>query len=480
MTLANRLTLSGALQTSCVALLCAVGVWSMSGLMAALSRVTDNSEALRAVHRVGHHLSTARLLASTDINRDAQARRQLSSAARIVELQLAPASNTHAQSLLDILSTMALEPHPERFASRASAGLAAVQRLSESLEEQTRRERAAAMTISRDGRRGLLAAGVLTALLSAIIGFNLHRSVTRPISALRSRFERLRTGRFLAMTLAGDREFRELAGRFNEMADQLRSAQETLEARVEQRTAQLVRSERLARLGVIAAGFAHEINNPLAIIRSHAELALRRRRTCAGHKHDRREAIEEMAEALAVAVDEADRASAILRRLQRLGADDGRPLRPLRLSDVVTTATQLIGPLTRSADCVVSERCACRPVETTVAGDESELLQVVMNLLLNALEAVRAHGGSVRVTCDRQDASVLVRVADDGVGMTPERLAGAFDPFVSGSSRTGLGLTVCQAIVERLNGRVTAHSDGLGSGSVFILTIPALAAEMTV
>jgi signal transduction histidine kinase len=145
------------------------------------------------------------------------------------------------------------------------------------------------------------------------------------------------------------------------------------------------------------------------------------------------------------------------------------------MNDVVEAALRLVEPLASRNAVALERRIDAEPDETTVRADESELLQIVINLLLNALEA--APEGSVRITLDRDADDLRLRVQDDGQGMTRDQRAHAFDPFVSSRARAGLGLAVCQAIAERHHAVIDAHSDGPGQGSVFTLRIPAPVSE---
>jgi signal transduction histidine kinase len=121
------------------------------------------------------------------------------------------------------------------------------------------------------------------------------------------------------------------------------------------------------------------------------------------------------------------------------------------------------------------------PGESMVClGQSSQLLQVFINLLRNALEACSAPGGRVLVRLHTQRGMVCVEVADNGCGMEQAALEHAFDPFFTdkprrGLSGSGLGLSISHAIIERHQGRIYAQSDGAGRGSRFVVELPALA-----
>ncbi len=281
----------------------------------------------------------------------------------------------------------------------------------------------------------------------------------------------------------GDREFAALAADFNRMADDLGRLYADLEQRVRDQSRELVRSERLASVGYLAAGVAHEINNPLGIIAGYAERAARQlERDPADTAATRR--------ALAVVADEAFRCKAITDRLLSLarpGSDD-RAVVPLdRIArDVVATVGGLgtfgTRRLTVDVDAAAAADDAAAETDLTVSVRAGEIHQVVLNLVVNALEAVPADGGRVRVAVARVAGGVELRVTDDGRGMTAAVLDRVFEPFYTDKrgtaptplrGGTGLGLSIAHAIVADHGGRLTAASDGPGKGSVFTITLPA-------
>jgi signal transduction histidine kinase len=119
-----------------------------------------------------------------------------------------------------------------------------------------------------------------------------------------------------------------------------------------------------------------------------------------------------------------------------------------------------------------------------VHGHRAQLTQVFVNLLTNALEATEPGVGRVRITMRSQSNAALVRVEDNGCGMTQDTIEHAFDPLFTdkpnrGLAGCGLGLSVSHGIIERHGGRIDAASDGLGRGSTFIVEIPAATALAT-
>jgi signal transduction histidine kinase len=117
-----------------------------------------------------------------------------------------------------------------------------------------------------------------------------------------------------------------------------------------------------------------------------------------------------------------------------------------------------------------------RPLATM--GNEAELKQVLLNLAVNALEAIEPGTGWVRIDVERHGDQVLMSVIDNGVGMTPDVLEHVFEPFFTkraetGARGVGLGLSVSYAIIESHGGRLLAYSEGPGRGSRFVMELPA-------
>jgi two-component system NtrC family sensor kinase len=273
------------------------------------------------------------------------------------------------------------------------------------------------------------------------------------------------------ITATGDAEFVELAGDFNRMADELQLIYRDLEDRVCAASRDLARAERLASVGYLAAGVAHEINNPLGIIAGYGERALRQ--LPAEGSAD----VARVRQALTVMCDEAFRCKRItdqLLSLARPGDAGGRSAVSLSavaadVADAVTTLPAFAGRhVAVTAD----------PAGVPVTGNAGELRQVVLNLVVNSLEATTATG-QVTVTIRPAGATVELAVTDDGRGMTPDGLARAFEPFytdkpaAAGVGGTGLGLSLAHAIVAAHGGRLTAASGGPGRGSTFTVTLPA-------
>lgn len=223
---------------------------------------------------------------------------------------------------------------------------------------------------------------------------------------------------------------------------------------------QLLRAEKLATVGVLAAGIAHEIGTPLGVIRGRAEYATGK----LGADHP-------VSAGLGVIVEQTDTVSRVIRAL----LDFSRP-QPARVAAVP------MGPLlARVAELLELEakrrqvRIVVGPVaDATVSADADQLQQVLVNLVVNALDACE-RGGTVTLGAELGEDGVQIEVTDDGAGIAPEDLRRVFDPFFTTKKRgqgTGLGLAIVDRIVRGHGGSIELVS-APGSGTRARLTWPA-------
>lgn len=328
------------------------------------------------------------------------------------------------------------------------------------------RKRAAALWVNT-------ALATAVAVAAAVVGARQYRRVMRPLGRLGAGVRAFAGGDFdRRLPAAGDREFAALAGDFNRMADELQRLYNDLERRVRDQSRDLARSERLASVGYLAAGVAHEINNPLGIIAGHAERAAR--------QLDRDPAdLAPVRRALAVVADEAFRCKAITDQLLSLARPPAADRAAISLAQLVRDVVATVAGLgTVGRRRLVVEAADDDLAVVVRAG---EIKQVVLNLIVNALEAVPADDGRVGVAVARTGVEVELRVVDNGRGMTPAVLDRVFEPFFTDKRSvaaplrggTGLGLSIAHAIVAAHGGRLTAASDGPGAGSTFAVRLPA-------
>ncbi len=309
--------------------------------------------------------------------------------------------------------------------------------------------------------------------VGVIVGMRLYRSVMRPLDRLARGVRHFASGRLHdRLATDGDREFAALANDFNAMARELEGLYNDLEQRVQTKSRQLVQSERLASVGYLAAGVAHEINNPLGIIAGYGERSLQLLRRSTPLNDETASSIDR---SIGIICDEAFRCKQITDRLLMLARPGKTTRERVSLERVAGDVITSVGGLSRFAD---------RGIRLTtdehqpllVLASEGEMRQVLLSLVVNALEAVDPVGGEVQVTVAARDDIVEVCVTDNGCGIPPDALPQVFEPFFTDKRGerpgTGLGLSVAHAIVRDCKGEIEAHSDGLGRGSRFVVRLP--------
>jgi len=242
----------------------------------------------------------------------------------------------------------------------------------------------------------------------------------------------------------------------------------SLETKVEERTqalheaqVRLLQSEKLAVIGQLAGSLAHEINNPLQAIQSGLDLAISELETgqTAQVKDD-----------LMVIQTELERIQTIFKQM----LDFNRPItsiyQPLDINAICEGVRVLMRKklqeihveLKMDLDLTVSQTC----------GDSNQIKQVLINLVLNAAEAMSKSGGQIMLQTQSVPNRAFVRVIDNGVGVTPDDLPRLFEPLFTTKTRgLGLGLAISREIIERHNGQITVVST-LGSGTTFTVSLP--------
>jgi two-component system, NtrC family, sensor kinase len=226
---------------------------------------------------------------------------------------------------------------------------------------------------------------------------------------------------------------------------------------------QLLQSERLAAVGLLAAGVAHEIGNPLGAVTGYAELA--RQKLAAGKTADVGDFLDRIAA-------DARRIDAIVRDLLDLARPARLELGPVALGAAVEDALALarVQERFRRVEVRVDVPAGLPPVRA----EARRLTQVLLNLLLNAGDAMGG-AGEVHLDARREGEAVMVRVTDRGPGIAPEHLPHVFDPFFTTKAPgqgTGLGLAVCQAAMEAFGGAIVAEA-APGGGATLRLTLRA-------
>ncbi len=303
-------------------------------------------------------------------------------------------------------------------------------------------------------------------LLFGLGSLILSRIVVNPINRLLTATEKITGGQYgQRLQVTGSAELVRLATAFNEMASALHNkdhlvaeqmtALEKANSDLSQAREETLRTEKMASIGLLAAGMAHEIGTPLASIMGYAELS-------ASEQPDN-SAIQDYARRIMMDCSRIDR---IVRGLldfsrPRTFSGENADVRAVLLSTLdLMTQQGVFKQLSCSME-IDEERLFARC-------DQYQLQQVVINLLLNSRDATPV-GGSITVRGGREDAHIRLDVIDSGTGIPEESMKHIFDPFFTTKSPgkgTGLGLAISARIVEGFGGRITAVST-VGEGSCF-------------
>ena len=275
--------------------------------------------------------------------------------------------------------------------------------------------------------------------------------------------------------LATHDEVAELATAMNAMTERFQQIRDDLDAQVQQRTKEVVRSEQLASVGFLAAGVAHEINNPLASIAWAAEsLESRLHELLEDDEESAAEASQEidvLRKYLRRIQDEAFRCKGITERLLDFSRIGDLKRHDTDLREVVEGVIDMVRHLGKHRQKEIQFTC---DEHIVVTANAQEMKQVVLNIVTNALDSLDQEG-TVQVRLQRERGSAVLTVADNGSGMTEEVLKHLYEPFFTrrrGGQGTGLGLSITYRIVTDHGGEIRATSDGPGKGSQIIVKLP--------
>ncbi|MEX0718352.1 MAG: ATP-binding protein [Planctomycetaceae bacterium] len=322
--------------------------------------------------------------------------------------------------------------------------------------------------------RWVVGTSVAAAIMFVCLAVFGYRWIFVPVRILHRGASRVAQGDFdYRVKLKTGDEMAELAESFNKMTARFQEIRRDLDRQVRDRSRQLVRSERLAGVGFLAAGVAHEINNPLSAIAMAAE------------------SIESRSAAWLSGADDAE-AEIVREYLRMIQAESfrcrditARLLDFSRTQDTTRGRHDLAGIVSEVLTMVRLGKYRDRNIEfdparscwAEVSGPE--IKQVVLNLVANSLEAMPADG-KLRIDIAERTDETLLTFADDGCGMTPEVIEHLFEPFFTrreSGKGTGLGLAISHRIVTDHGGTIEATSEGPGQGSTFRVHLPRKTSE---
>lgn len=302
----------------------------------------------------------------------------------------------------------------------------------------------------------VLSATMVAALIvGGFVAYDLKRRLTEPVEALLANIEAARRGdRTRRVSVHADEEFRTLGQAFDQAYAQLQNAQEGV-----------FQAEKMAAVGKLAAGVAHEVGNPLASISSIAQLMRRKSR------------IEEDTKRLDLIMEQIARISRIVRNLLTFSRPTpDKQQTTVAIGTLLQRATSLLSYDRRAEQIKVS--LDCDPDLRPVQGDADRLLLVFTNVIINAFDALsdREHGepAELNITARQVADEIEIRFKDNGPGMNEAQIAEAFEPFFTTKAPgagTGLGLWICYETVQKHSGSITIQSR-IGQGTTVVVRLP--------
>jgi len=322
--------------------------------------------------------------------------------------------------------------------------------------------------------------GVLGVFLVLLLSFFITTGITRPLREMVWATRKIAEGDLtLELPISSKDEIGQLAESFNHMLVRLKQARQeledygrTLEEKVERRSqqlkkiqVQLMQSEKLASLGRLASGVAHEINSPLTGILTFSHLLMRKLKDN-----------PELQRELEIIVRETTRVSTIVRGLLDFARESKPQKRPSNLNELILHTLSLVERQSVFQDVRIVKNL--HPQVPLVLLDANQIQQVFMNILLNAADAMPA-GGTLTITSNPEDSFVQVRFTDTGIGIPEKNLNRIFDPFFTTKADkkgTGLGLAVSYGIIDRHRGQIDVQSEE-GKGTTFTIKLPLQASE---
>ncbi len=316
---------------------------------------------------------------------------------------------------------------------------------------------------------------VFATLIGIILSGWISNKLAKPVRALAEGARRMAVGeRIDPIVVNTHDEIALLADEFNTMAHEVSTLKNTLEQKVERRTAQLAeknrellaiqkelaKAERLAGLGLLAAGVAHEINNPLAIIRGNTELLLDE---LPGDAEE-----QEEVEAIMMEIGRIERIVNNLRVFSRSGM---KRVSKFLLGSLLDSILDQVGHQIPLETYRIARNYRGKDLE--IEGDQDQIRQIFTNLIINGLQAMEGGGIlTLDISPDAGGETVSITVADSGPGISQEHLEKLFTPFFSTkSSGTGLGLAVSYGIVRDHGGEIRVESEQ-GKGAIFTVILP--------
>ena len=322
----------------------------------------------------------------------------------------------------------------------------------------------AAYLTARELLNNLIGISLALLMASGVFGLVWSRRITRPIVQLSKAARVVGSGDFnVQVENHSSDEIGELADSFNHMTSELNTREEALK----QAQSALVQSEKMAAFGQLGAGIAHEVKNPLAGILGFAQLSMRKV-----------EKGSPLYNNLATIEKETKRCKSIIDNLMKFARQEKTVHKPIEINSVVEDAVAIVDHQLGINQIRLEKNLA--PDLPKIKGDANQIQQVLMNLMINAQQAMDGKPGQVRITTRLVDAGhIEIRTSDTGPGIPEEIRARVFEPFFTTKAAgkgTGLGLSVTYGIIKDHQGEIRIESEP-GKGTTFMISLPIVVGE---
>lgn len=319
----------------------------------------------------------------------------------------------------------------------------------------------------------ILLANVIIGILMLIIAVIFSRRITRPIRSLVLATNKIGRGDLSQpVKIEAQKEIQILADEFESMRQKLLASYTNLEEKIEQRTTalreaqfQISHQEKMASLGLMAAGVAHEIGNPLTSISSMTQIIKR--------KTDDKQ-IANYLNTISVNIE---RISRIVREMVDFARPSNYETSMVNINEIINNAVSIVRYDKRSKN--ISFRHELSPDLPATFLVSDQLLQVFINILINAVDALPEEGGEISIRSFYKEDCLHIHFSDNGIGIPRENRSKIFEPFFTTKKvgkGTGLGLSVSYGIIKSLNGKIEVDSK-MNEGSKFMVSIPVIQKE---
>lgn len=314
----------------------------------------------------------------------------------------------------------------------------------------------------------IILANIVIGLLMMAVAIFLARKITNPIRSLVDAVNMMSKGDLTQpIVIDSQDEIRTLANEFERMRLKLLESYTTLETKIEERTQalrqaqfQISHQEKMASLGLLAAGVAHEIGNPLTSISSMAQIIKRKVKDQA------------FIEYLNTILKNIDRIRKIVRELVDFARPSSYEASETNVNEIIRTTVGIVKYDRRTKSINIELELDNNLPTLYLVSDQ--LLQVFINILINAVDALTEERNRIIVRSFKKGNDVVIEFEDTGVGIDETIINKIFEPFFTTKEvgkGTGLGLSVSYGIIKNLNGRIDVRSK-VGEGSIFTITLP--------